>query len=179
MKSQFAILMVAGILGNSTLGAAEDQQPLIPSTERQPSRPLSTKKTLQWTTDYQAALKQAKGSNQAIFLFFTGSDWCTWCTKMEKDVLESKDFINTIGDKFIFVKVDLPRKMQLSPQLLEQNQALAARFHIRNYPSVVILSPNEVQIFEGSGAPDLSSKRYAEDLVELMREKMQSNASPR
>ncbi len=174
MKNQLAILVTAGILGNSAFCTAEDNAITPHKAERVPSRPLTTKKAVQWTTDYQAALRQAKASNRAIFLFFTGSDWCSWCTKMEKEVLESREFTQTVGDQFIFVKVDLPRKTKLTRELSEQNQALAARFHISSFPSVVLIGPGEELIFESSGSPRLSSQRYAQDLLELARQKKQA-----
>src|SRR5690349_8751855 len=40
---------------------------------------LSAAEDVTWTTDYKAALAQAKAQNRHVFLFFTGSDWCSWC----------------------------------------------------------------------------------------------------
>ncbi len=85
--------------------------------------------------------------------------------------MEAKEFASTVGDQFLFVKVDLPRKTQLAPALAEQNQALASRFSVRNFPSVVILTPNEELVWQGSGTPKLTAQRYAEDLVELVKQK--------
>ena len=173
MRNWTMILMVAGILGNTSSLSAEEKPVSAPKgTERLPSRPLSTKKPMHWETDYKTALKKAKESNKNLYLFFTGSDWCTWCTKMEKEFLESQDFMNTVGDRLLFVKVDLPRKTKLAPAIAEQNQALATRFKVRTFPSVVLLTPNEEVIWEDSGSPTkLTPQRYAEVLVELVAQK--------
>ena len=45
-----------------------------------------------WLTDYSQAVKQAKADHKAILLDFTGSDWCGWCIKMKKEVLDTKEF---------------------------------------------------------------------------------------
>ena len=31
-----------------------------------------------WTTDYPAALTQARSEGKQVFILFTGSDWCIW-----------------------------------------------------------------------------------------------------
>ena len=35
-----------------------------------------------WTTNYHAAVAQAKREHKKILLNFTGSDWCVWCLPM-------------------------------------------------------------------------------------------------
>ncbi len=54
MRNWTTIIMIAGILGNVSLLTA-DNQPVnaLKGTERVPSRPLSTRKPLQWETDYK------------------------------------------------------------------------------------------------------------------------------
>ena len=39
-----------------------------------------------WGEDYAAACETAKKENKLILLAFSGSDWCGWCMKMEKDI---------------------------------------------------------------------------------------------
>jgi hypothetical protein len=46
-----------------------------PQPTRSPSRAPAAAPG-EWTTDYEAALATASGSNRKILLFFTGSDWC-------------------------------------------------------------------------------------------------------
>ena len=38
-----------------------------------------------WKTDYTAALAEAAKENKMVLLDFTGSDWCGWCIKLQKD----------------------------------------------------------------------------------------------
>ncbi len=39
-----------------------------------------------WLTDYAKAKAQAAAEKKPLLLDFTGSDWCTWCIKLDKDV---------------------------------------------------------------------------------------------
>ena len=45
-----------------------------------------------WQTDYKAALEQAAKENKPVLIDFTGSDWCGWCIKMQKDTFSQQAF---------------------------------------------------------------------------------------
>src|SRR5947207_13843939 len=40
-----------------------------------------------WLNDYKKAQEEAKASNKFLLLNFTGSDWCGWCIKFDREVL--------------------------------------------------------------------------------------------
>lgn len=99
--------------------------------------------SLNWTTDYKGALSQAKAENKNLFLFFTGSDWCTWCHKLEQEVLDTPEFANLVGSKYIFVMLDFPRKNPIAGGIQVQNQELQKQYNVKSFPTVVIVSPDE------------------------------------
>jgi protein disulfide-isomerase len=107
---------------------------------------LAVQPHISWYTNYNDALKVSQASSKPMVLFFTGSDWCSWCTKLEKEALETSDFINAVGDKLIFVKLDYPRKGNPDPALKAQNEELQKKFSIRGYPTLIVISPIEQQI---------------------------------
>ncbi|HEX8281663.1 MAG TPA: hypothetical protein VF551_09810, partial [Chthoniobacterales bacterium] len=39
-----------------------------------------------WLTNFKEAQDQAKNGKKLMLLDFTGSDWCGWCMKLEKEV---------------------------------------------------------------------------------------------
>ena len=39
-----------------------------------------------------AALAQAKQEHKLVMLDFTGSDWCGWCIKLNRDVFSKPEF---------------------------------------------------------------------------------------
>lgn len=111
---------------------------------------------IQWQTDYQAALSQSKATNKPILLFFTGSDWCTWCHRLEDEVLKTSTFANALGNKMIFVTLDFPKRPQSDAKLKAQNQALQQKFSIQGYPTVIVIDGNEKVLtrtgYEAGGA---------------------------
>ncbi|MFT3867848.1 MAG: thioredoxin family protein [Nibricoccus sp.] len=116
----------------------------------------------QWTTDYAAALRQAKAEKKKIFLFFTGSDWCGWCKKFDKEILSTQDFKTFAGTNLLLVKLDFPRGTPQSPQLKAANQKLAQQYGIQGFPTVIVLNSEgknvgELGYMEGGPKPFLGA----------------------
>ncbi len=133
------------------------------------SSPSVYGKEISWMDNYPQAIKLAQEKSKPIVLFFTGSDWCAWCVKLEKEVFESTEFTTEIDDKLIFVKLDYPMKKQLEAKLKEQNEKLKARFYIRSFPTVIILSPDEKTIGI-TGYRAGGGKQYAEHIMKMVNE---------
>lgn len=92
-----------------------------------------------WTTDYQSALSGANTDGKYVLLDFTGSDWCSWCIKLDKDVLTSSEFESFAKDNLNLVKVDFPRKA-LEADQASQNQQLKNRFGIQGFPTLILIN---------------------------------------
>jgi protein disulfide-isomerase len=70
-------------------------------------------------------------------LFFTGSDWCGWCVRLQKEVFLTDDFKKWAADNVILVDVDFPKdKSKQSVALQNQNNLLARQYEVRGYPTV-------------------------------------------
>ena len=74
-------------------------------------------------------------------LFFTGSDWCGWCIKLQKEVFKTPEFVKWATENVILVELDFPRRKQLAPELLQQNKNLEQMFAVRGYPTVWFVTP--------------------------------------
>lgn len=92
-----------------------------------------------WTTDYKAALEQAKADDRRVFLFFTGSDWCGWCKRLNREILSTPEFNKFADDKLVLVELDFPRSKTQTADVKAQNAELAQRFKIRGYPTIIVL----------------------------------------
>ena len=109
---------------------------------------LSAAEDVTWTTDYKAALVQAKAQNRHVFLFFTGSDWCSWCKRLNREILSTDEFKEYAGKKLILVELDFPRGKPQSNEVKEQNAKLADRFKIEGYPTVIVLNSSGKKVGE-------------------------------
>lgn len=96
---------------------------------------------LDWLSEYRPAVERAASAKRPIFLLFTGSNWCTWCKKLEGEILETTLFRNYAAKKLVLLKLDFPRGVQQPEWMISQNQALSKKYRITGYPTVVMLSP--------------------------------------
>lgn len=91
---------------------------------------------LQWETDITKAVKMSEKSKKPILMFFTGSDWCGWCIRLQKEVLKTPEFAAWAKDNVILVELDFPRRTPQSDEIKKQNFELQQFFGVRGYPTV-------------------------------------------
>lgn len=105
-----------------------------------------------WVEDFAAAKESAEKEGKLILLAFSGSDWCGWCVKMDKEIYSDKAFIKKATKKYILVMIDSPSNKDILSKLAQrQNPVLVKQYGIRGYPSTVIVRPSgeEVKRFGG------------------------------
>ena len=101
---------------------------------------------LSWQTDYNQAAQQAAQQHKYILLDFTGSDWCPWCIKMDKEVFNQSQFSDFALKNLVLVKLDFPRKTAQSSAEKSQNQELAAKFGVEGFPTYILLDPSGKEV---------------------------------
>ena len=105
-----------------------------------------------WSEDFAAAQERAGKEGKLILLAFSGSDWCGWCVKMEKDIYSNKKFLKKAGEDYVLVMIDSPRNKDILSKLAKkQNPELVRKYGIRGYPSTIVVRPDgeEVRRFGG------------------------------
>jgi len=90
---------------------------------------------LEWYTDLMKAQEKSKASHKPIFAFFTGSDWCGWCHKLQNDVFSKPSFIKWAKEKVVLLELDFPRQKKLPDETIQQNNSLQQAFQVRGYPT--------------------------------------------
>jgi thioredoxin-related protein len=85
----------------------------------------------EWLTDFSVAKKKAKEENKPILALFTGSDWCPWCIKWEKEAFSQPEFKNYARTNLVLLFVDFPDK-KAAPQSASAGQrSVAAKIQNR------------------------------------------------
>jgi protein disulfide-isomerase len=95
---------------------------------------------LTWQTDMNKALEISKKSKKPLFLFFTGSDWCGWCIRLQKEVFKTPEFAKWAKDNVVLVELDFPRSTPQQPEIKKQNAELQQTFQVQGYPTVWFVS---------------------------------------
>jgi thiol-disulfide isomerase/thioredoxin len=101
-----------------------------------------------WFTDLELAKKEAKSSRRQILALFTGSTWCPACIRLEREVAHDPRFLQAAQKKYVLVKLDFP---QGALQPGSRNEALALRYGVGGYPTILTMSadgnkPTEVDV---------------------------------
>jgi protein disulfide-isomerase len=94
-----------------------------------------------WTEDFDEALAQAKESGKYVLVDFTGSDWCSWCKKLDKEVFGKKEFKEYAEQNLVCVLIDFPRQKPQSNKQREANQALMEKYAVQGFPTILLFSP--------------------------------------
>ncbi len=104
-----------------------------------------------WYTDYAQAKVAAQAQGKPLFLDFTGSDWCGWCMKFDKEVFSTPQFKTYAQNNLILVKLDFPQQKPQSVEEKSQNAQLQRQFGVHEFPTLMLLSSDEKELFRQGG----------------------------
>ena len=119
-----------------------------------------------WLTDASQAIEQSKVSGKPIFAFFTGKEWCSWCKKLERQVLSKDSFINYAKENLVLLELDFPRGRRNLPQ---KQIELARKFNIKGYPTVILMDSSTKKIAK-TGYEAMSPEQYVDHVKALLKD---------
>ena len=111
-----------------------------------------------WSTNYDESLKKAATGNRMVLLEFTGSDWCPPCKKQAADVFSQPTFGEFASANLVPVKLDFPRRTEQSEEQKAANQALADKYQVKGFPTIILLDSKGAELarevgYGGGGVP--------------------------
>lgn len=98
---------------------------------------------LTWETNLDKATQVSLKTNKPLLLFFTGSDWCGWCIRLQNEVLKTPEFSTWAKNNVVLVEVDFPRRSPQQPEVQNQNAQLQQLFEVRGYPTIWLANPQK------------------------------------
>lgn len=99
-----------------------------------------------WLTDLPKAEVQAKAENKIVLMDFTGLDWCGWCIKFKKEVLDTTEFQAYAAKNVVLVELDYPHTKPQSDDVKKANAALKAQYDVHGFPTLIVLNQNGKEI---------------------------------
>jgi protein disulfide-isomerase len=111
---------------------------------------FSQKEALTWHNDLQKAVSISQKEKKPMMLFFTGSDWCGWCHKLQKEVFYQEEFVKWAKDNVVLVEVDFPSSKgeaykKQTDEIRQQNNLLQQQFSVRGYPTIWFVKPEKTK----------------------------------
>lgn len=97
---------------------------------------FSNAQELVWHTDAKKAIIESNKSKKPLLLFFTGSDWCGWCIRLQEEVFTKPDFKKWAKDNVVLLELDFPRRTAQDDNLKMQNAQILQVFGVKGYPTI-------------------------------------------
>ncbi len=111
-----------------------------------------------WLTSLDVAKAEAEKRNVPILVDFSGSDWCGWCLKLDKEVFSKPEFEEYADKSLVLLLIDFPRRKFQSEEMKQQNEELARSFGVEGFPSVLLIDAKGKELartgYEPGGAAD-------------------------
>ena len=110
---------------------------------------------LVWETNVTKAMAISNETKKPLLLFFTGSDWCGWCIRLQKEVLKTPEFATWAKENVVLVELDYPRRALQTPEIKKQNEELQMAFGIQGFPTIILANATAKEgkvNFEGIGS---------------------------
>ncbi|SDG92750.1 protein disulfide-isomerase [Flavobacterium omnivorum] len=110
---------------------------------------------LVWETNVTKAMAISTETKKPLLLFFTGSDWCGWCIRLQKEVLKTPEFAAWAKENVVLVELDYPRKAPQTDDIKKQNNELQMAFGIQGFPTIILANATTKEgkvNFEGIGS---------------------------
>jgi thioredoxin-related protein len=127
----------------------------------------------EWLADLPKALAQAKKDNKTVLVDFTGSDWCPWCIRLHDEVFSKPEFAEYAKKNLVLAVIDFPHGKPQSDEVKKANQALAEKYSIEGFPTILLLNGQGKELGRleyGPGGP----KPFIEKLDALKADRKKS-----
>jgi thioredoxin-related protein len=122
-----------------------------------------------WVYDFDEAKDLAIKDNKIIVLVFQGSDWCSPCIKLDRNIWQNNEFNKIAKENFVMLLADFPRKKKnaLNSVQQEKNTVLAEMFNKNGFfPLVVVLDKNG-DVLGQTGYKKVTPTDYADFLISM------------
>lgn len=93
-----------------------------------------TSNSLQWGTDLNQAMQEAKNTDKKIFVdFYAG--WCSYCQEMDEVTYTDPQVKEKLTQNYVLLKVDV-----------DENPELSSQYQAYSLPTMIILDSNGNEI---------------------------------
>lgn len=152
--NRHSIFALCAVLGFSVAGVSMAQG-LPPDKEAAAKAAKAAKVKFKWGKSMKSSQKQSEETGLPIVLLFTGTSWCGYCIKLEKEILSKKEFKQGMDGVAIGVKFEFG-----SPDFSKSKEA--KEYGIRGVPAMVVVDAQGKELGRTGYVPGRSPVQYVE-----------------
>jgi thioredoxin-related protein len=97
-------------------------------------------------TNFPRSAALAKSTNRSLLLAFIGADWSVSSLKLDREVFDQAEFSDNSKYNFLLCKLHFYQTQERSPEIIRQNEELATKYKVQEFPTVVVLAPDGREI---------------------------------
>ena len=116
---------------------------------------------------FEIAQSQARISGKPILLVFSGSDWCSWCMRLDREVFSQPEFQTWAENHVIKFVADYPQHLTQSDEEKQLNGELLEKYGVDGFPTVLLLDADGREIARTGYQPG-GAANYAAMLEKLL-----------
>ena len=120
-----------------------------------------------WLTDFNQAKTVSLQKHQNILLNFSGSDWCSGCIKLHKNIFDSQAFQQYAEQNLVLLNADFPRskKNSLPADQQKKNNTLADKYNPNGiFPFTVLLNSDGTVIKSWEGNYEGGAENFVQEI---------------
>ncbi len=123
-----------------------------------------------WLADFSDASREARARPAHILVLFTGSDWSPPCQRFQAEVATNPAFVATIGSEFVLLRLDFPTHAKQPADVRLQNATLRERYNVTTYPTLLLLTPEGLELSRVDLAKPRPEPSYVEQVIAAVLE---------
>ena len=85
----------------------------------------------------------AIAEKKPLLMFFTGSDWCGWCKRLQAEAFIQPAFQKWAEENVVLMELDYPRRTAQDEEIKQQNTNILRMFGVRGYPTIWFVNPTK------------------------------------
>jgi len=120
-----------------------------------------------WEVNYNVAKERAAKEKKTILINFTGSDWCGWCKRLDKEVFSQTAFIEYAQENLVLLAIDFPRFRSLPDTQRSHNKKLYDGYGVGGFPTIVV-ADKEGYVIGITGYKSGGALNYVDSLKKMI-----------
>lgn len=126
-----------------------------------------------WYADFDEAVKVAKKEKKDLLVDFTGSDWCGWCIRLNKEVFDHEEWSTEAKKSYVLVALDFPQDPAIKAKVPnpKRNDELQKKYSVSGFPTILLMTADG-EVFGRTGYQAGGPKAYLKHMAELRTEGM-------
>ena len=97
-------------------------------------------------TNFPRSAQLAKSTKRPLLLAFLGTDWSISSLKLDREVFDQAELSDNSKYNFLLCKLHFYQTQERSPETIRQNEELATKYKVQEFPTVVVLSADGREI---------------------------------